>query len=166
METLQNTRYTLTKPLLETPSKWSIIHSVLACMKDGNKTTPSDVIKQVKQEILENKEFYTRFLSSECFDELTKDFDRFCEKNVKVIAEALTNIFKINIMILRRNEKQFYYLKDDKDYISPKRVKQSKERIMITVIDGHFYPFLHWKGKLYPGLNYSIISIRTNLSDL
>ena len=52
-------------------------------------------------------------------------------------------------MVLTRNKDDQYFLKDENQQILPKRVKQTKGRIMVTVNeDGHYYPLMNLKGMI------------------
>ena len=127
-----------------------MIHSVLRCVKDGNKKTVADAITEIKNEISEYKEFYSTFVPYNCFDSMLNAFEDYAQKNANIILKALSNIFKINIIILARNAENQYFLKDETHTVSPERIKQSRERITLTVNDdGHYYPLTDLQGTLF-----------------
>ena len=94
LEHLKKTKYVLEKPIIETPSRWSLIHSVLTYLEEGNRKTKTGVVEEVKDEINKHKEFYTTLLPKECFDSKLDDFEVFGRKNPSIILVALENIFQ------------------------------------------------------------------------
>ena len=70
-----------------------MIHSVLKCVKDGNKNAVADAITEIKKEISEHKEFYSTFMPYNCFDSMLNAFEDYSQKNANIILKALSNIF-------------------------------------------------------------------------
>ena len=119
--------------------------------KCRNIPSHQDILVKLRQEIMNNLDFYSDFLALGEND-FVSELDRFIKERsygnptADIVLVALANAFKVTVLILEEAETGYALKTPAKNYIYPDRIKSSQGEILVLK-NGEHYNAIIVKGR-------------------